>query len=114
MNMKTINISNASIAEEVRKQMALATFNEKGLMGADGFLSGSSIINDANLIKRSGTYMTSPESINTNVKTWGTLIVFGSYYVIQMQITASIASPIFSMRTCIADSWSVWKSITLT
>lgn len=111
--IEKISITDPSIVEEVRKNMAVATVNDKGLMPADGFLQGKHInIDNYNNMIKAGTY-SHTENIGSGIQT-GLLLVFrGQQYSAHIDIGNFSNVYIKTLRST-GEVLNDWRSITIT
>ena len=112
--MEKIDIKDASIAEAVRKQMAVATPSLNGLMPNyyAPYDNMGEYNYDLNDIKKESRLLVSSTVPNSPTNEWGICLVFriGSGYTLQwfIEYFGCNASYIRSFNT---NKWSAWKKI---
>lgn len=115
--MDKIDIKDASIAEEIRKNMAIATPSINGLMSNNGFIIRSSAIKTSNYndLTLSGIHHINDnlmEAENNPGINYGILCVFSTGPYI-FQIAASVTNNVvkYRTRTESANGWKSWANI---
>lgn len=117
--IEKIDIKDASIAEEIRKNMASVNPNQNGLMPSSGFIVRPSIRKDAdfNSYILSGIHMIGDrnlEAINNPGVDYGVLCVFSTgAYVLQIAASVLPTSTVvkFRTRTEAISDWKPWTSL---
>ena len=116
--MKTIKVSNPSIAEEIRKQMTTANPSIKGLMPTDLSPTLNDPVTvytfDLNDIKRESRLIINSTTLNNPITTsdgWGFSISFQAKgTVIQLVFDYWAAASLYS-RSYNNSRWSAWTKI---
>ena len=116
--IEKIDIKDASIAEEIRKNMASVNSNQNGLMPSSGFIVRPVIRKDAdfNSCILSGIHMISDsnlEAINNPGINYGVLCVFSTgSYILQIAASVLLTNTVvkFRTRTEATSGWKPWTS----
>ena len=116
--MKTINISDPSIVEEIRKQMMTANPSIKGLMPADLSPTLNDPVNvytfDLNDITRESRLIINNTTLNNPITTsdgWGFCVSFQAKgVIIQLVFDYWAATSLYS-RSYNNKKWSNWNKI---
>ena len=117
--MEKIQISDASIAEEIRKGMKLASSEDKGLMSKNSFTEYATLA-DANLANKSGIYQCSGKNIPSGYTAYIVLAIAFDAFVKQIAFpnpSVTIDDTLYNkmyIRYSIPKGWSSWKSVSFT